>query len=583
MNGTAQFLIAAGCGKPDPVTWSIAGLCTAKGSISVPVNYPAIVPLLVLGGGALVVLVLASVLPKRRYRGLWSTITALTGVGTITDGIVQWAHLSGLTLSPQTAVTMGDQIFYDHFSAFFAILFGCATVLGAALADGYLDREGLDGPEAYVLMMTCSAGAVLMADAAGLISLFLGLEILSIALYTMSAYHRRRAASGEAGLKYFILGSFASAIFIYGAALIYGATGSTQYLQIVVFLADNLVVHNGVLLAGTGLVIVGLGFKVAAVPFHFWAPDVYQGAPTPFVGYMAAVAKAAGFAALLRVLMLALPTEASSWRPIIWVLATASVLVGSVLALVQVDLKRLLAYSSISQAGYVLIALQAGTAAGTTAMCFYLFTYMFMVMGTFAVVSILQGRSESRNDLSALRGLASRSPGLAAAMLVLVLGQAGMPLTSGFLGKWVVFDAAIAQRQYALALIGMLAAAIAAFMYLRIAFLMYSVPGAETPAPATGREASHDRPEHNDPDYGPDYGPDHDGPDHDGSDYETILIAGLPGRDTALALRAAPTSRLHVPVPTAAVLALCAAFTIFAGVSTPVLSLAHSIGLPWSA
>ena len=541
------------------------GLCTAKGSITLAVSYSSIMPLLVLVGGALVILLAAAVMPKRRYPGLWAALTFLIGAGTAVDGLVQWHDLNTFTGVP---LTLGDQIFYDHFSAFFVILFGCATAIGAATSDSYLVRENLDGPEPYIFMLLCSAGAVLMAQAAGFISLFLGLEILSISLYTMSAYHSRRAASGEAGLKYFILGSFSSAIFIYGAALIYGATGSTQYYEIYSFLTGaggNVLVHTGVLLAGMGLVIVGLGFKVAAVPFHFWSPDVYQGAPTPFVGYMAAVAKAGGFAALVRVLMLALPTEAANWRPIIWVLATASVLIGSVLALVQSDLKRMLAYSSVSQAGYVLIALQAGTTQGMTAVCFYLFTYTFMVVGTFAVVAVVQGRGEARNDLSSVRGLASRSPWLAGAMLVLLLGQAGIPLTSGFLGKWVVISAAIAKGQYALGLIGMLGAAIAAFFYLRVALLMYMPAAAgSTTVPEAGSE-----PEQEEGVYGT-------------SDLTAIASAGLSGRDSALALRAPPAARLRVPGTTSAVLAICVAFTIFAGISTPVLSLAHTITLPWT-
>jgi NADH-quinone oxidoreductase subunit N len=543
------------------VTAKVTGLCTGKGSITLSVNYASIMPLLILAGGALAILLAAAMMPKRRYPGLWPAITFVIGTGTVVDGLVQWSTLNTYTGVP---VTLGDQIIYDHFSAFFVILFGCATALGAATSDGYLVRENLDGPEPYILLLLCSAGAVLMAQAAGFISLFLGLEVLSISLYTMSAYHHRRTASGEAGLKYFILGSFSSAIFIYGAALIYGATGSTQFVEIFSFLVGNTLVHSGVLLAGMGLVVVGLGFKVAAVPFHFWSPDVYQGAPTPFVGYMAAVAKAGGFAALVRVLMLALPTEASNWRPVIWVLAAASVLVGSVLALVQSDLKRMLAYSSVSQAGYVLIALQAGTTQGMTAMCFYLFTYTFMVIGTFAVVSVLQGRGEARNDLSSVRGLASRSPWLAGAMLVLLLGQAGIPLTSGFLGKWVVISAAIAKGQYVLGLIGMLGAAIAAFFYLRVALLMYIPAGAgASAAVATGSPQ--------DVDEGA-YG---------SSDLTAIASAGLSARDSAVALRAPSTTRLRVPGATTAVLAICVAFTIFAGVSTPVLSLAHTITLPW--
>ena len=554
-------LVAAKTGCTISTLGKVTGLCVAKGSISIPISYRSILPLLILFGGALIVLLLVAVLPKRRYPGLWAGLTVLTGVATIADGLVQWFNLDN---SAHVSVTLAGQIVYDHFSAFFVILFGSATVLGALITDGYLVRENLDGPEPYVLMMLCSAGAVFMAQAAGLISLFLGLEVLSISLYTLSGYHHRRPASGEAALKYFILGSFSSALFIYGAALTYGATGSLQYAQIFTFLTGNVLLHNGVLLAGMGLLIVGLGFKVASVPFHFWAPDVYQGAPTPFVGYMAAVAKAAGFAGLVRVLMLAFPTQVSNWRPIIWVMAAASVLLGAVLALVQSDLKRMLAYSSVSQAGYVLIGLQDGTSSGVQAVCFYVFTYAFMVIGTFAIVGILQGRGEARNDLSAVRGLSARSPWLATAMLVLLLGQAGIPLTSGFLGKWLVIEAVVSKGQYVLGIIGMLGAAIAAFPYLRVALLMYVAPEG-TPA---GQQAEADMASEDDASL-------------QSSDLQTVLAAGLVGRDSALALRAAPTTRLRQNPATSVAIGICAAFTIFAGISTPLLSMAHSISLPW--
>lgn len=553
----ADRLLAAAC-SIDPQSGKVTGLCTAKGSISIPVSFPPIVPLVILLGAALLALLLAALLPKRDYRGLWAGLTATAGLGTLIDGLAQWFSLS----KTDTPWALGGQILNDHFSAFFAILFGSATVLGALISDGYLVREGLDGPEPYILLMMASAGAVLMAEAGGLISLFLGLEIMSIALYAMTAHHRRRAVSGEAALKYFILGSFSSAVFIYGAALVYGATGSTLYLGIFGALVSNTILHNGILLAGMGLLIVGLGFKVAAVPFHFWSPDVYQGAPTPFTGYMAAVAKAGGFAGLLRVLMLALPTQQAEWRPIIWVLATASILVGSVMALVQADLKRMLAYSSISQAGYVLIGVQAGTTDGVTAVCFYLFTYMFMVIGTFAIIGIVQGRGEARNDLGSLRGLSSRSPWLAGSMLVLLLAQAGIPLTSGFLGKWVVIAAVISKGQYELGLIGMLGAAIAAFIYLRVAFVMYMAP---LPAGAVSPTAHEEVPV-----------------TEDAGDYRALATAGLAGRDTVLALRAPSTARLRVPTATAAVIVVCVLITIFAGVSTPVLSLSHGVTLPWA-
>jgi NADH-quinone oxidoreductase subunit N len=554
-------LAAAKTGCTISTLGKVTGLCVTKGSISIPISYRSILPLLILFGGALIVLLLVAVLPKRRYPGLWAGLTVLTGVATIADGLVQWVNLDN---TAHVSVTLAGQIVYDHFSAFFVILFGAATVLGALITDGYLVRENLDGPEPYVLMMLCSAGAVFMAQAAGLISLFLGLEVLSISLYTLSGYHHRRPASGEAALKYFILGSFSSALFIYGAALTYGATGSLQYAQIFTFLTGNVLLHNGVLLAGMGLLIVGLGFKVASVPFHFWAPDVYQGAPTPFVGYMAAVAKAAGFAGLVRVLMLAFPTQVSNWRPIIWVMAAASVLLGAVLALVQSDLKRMLAYSSISQAGYVLIGLQDGTSAGVQAVCFYVFTYAFMVIGTFAIVGILQGRGEARNDLSAVRGLSARSPWLATAMLVLLLGQAGIPLTSGFLGKWLVIEAVVSKGQYALGIIGMLGAAIAAFPYLRMALLMYVAPDGTQTAQRTAADMASE-----------------DDASLQSSDLQTVLSAGLVGRDSALALRAAPTTRLRQNPATSVAIGICAGFTIFAGVSTPLLSMAHSITLPW--
>src|SRR5262245_54767467 len=276
----------------------ITGVCTADNSLHIPVAYASILPILVLAIGSLVVLLVSAVLPKRLRPGLYPSLTALTGALALAAGIWQWFDIG----TKHAQLTIGQQVIYDRFSVFFMILISVATILSALASDHYLRREGLDGVEAYALMLLAGTGAMLMAVSGGLIMLFLGLEIMSIALYVMAAFHRRRVQSGEAGFKYFILGSFSSAIFLYGIALVYGATGSTQFSEIATFLSGNVLPHTGVLLAGMALLIVGLGFKVAAVPFHFWAPDVYQGAPTPFTGYMAAVAKAAGFAGLLRVL-----------------------------------------------------------------------------------------------------------------------------------------------------------------------------------------------------------------------------------------------------------------------------------------
>lgn len=561
-----------------------ATLCSSFGSIHIPINYLSILPVLVLGVGGLVVLGVSAVLPKRSWPGLWSGLTAVVGGISALICIWMWHNVS----NDGARLTISDQVVYDHFSVFFALLFSLAVVMGALVSDSYLRREGLDGPESYVLMMECAAGAVIMAEAAGLILLFLGLEILSIALYVLAAYHRRRAASGEAGLKYFILGSFSSAIFLYGVAMTYGATGSTQYNQIAGFLAHNSLTNSGVLLAGMAFMIVGLGFKVAAAPFHFWAPDVYQGSPTPFTGYMAAVAKAAGFAALLRVLMEALGSQQANWRPIIWLLAVLTLIVGSVVALVQSDLKRLFAYSSISQAGYVLIGLQAGSSAGIASVSFYVFTYLFMAIGTFAVISVLQGRGENRNDLGVVRGLGRRQPVLAFAFLVLLLGQAGVPFTSGFLAKFYVITAVIQRGQYPLAVIGMLTAAIAAFFYLRVALLMYASPARS--AEAQGAESTGSSPLDAATLGGlePGYDAGHDlvvvGAETGSGDPD--LPAGLsdgpgaaaatsvPGR-VSVALLDPPTTKAEVPVAIAVVLAVCVVFTVFAGVSAPVLNLAR--------
>ena len=549
----------------------VTGLCTVANSLHISVAYRSIAPMIILAVGALVLLAVSAVLPKRPRTGLYPALTAAIGGLALLAAVLQWFDGAAKT----GTVEIGGQVLYDRFSVLLLILISTAVILSSLAADSYLRREGLDGVEAYVLMLMSATGAMLMAESGGLIMLFLGLEIMSIALYVMAAYHRRRAQSGEAGLKYFILGSFSSAVFLYGIALVYGATGSTQFSQIAAYLAGNVPANAGVLLGGMALLIVGLGFKVAAVPFHFWTPDVYQGSPTPFTGYMAAVAKAAGFAGLLRVLTQALGTQQANWRPIVWLLAVLSLVVGSVMAIAQRDLKRMLAYSSISQAGYVLLGVQAATAEGSSAALFYLFTYTFIVIGTFAVVDIVQGRGETRNDLGAMRGLGRRNPLLAAAMLVLLLAQAGVPLTSGFLAKFYVIQAAVGQGQYYLAVIAMVAAAVAAFFYLRVGLLMYQAP--------VERDAE----------YGSGFAEGlGEGLGDDGviigsgggasSAVEGVSVAGLepvPSIDGAVAtatLQAPPTGRVVVPATSGVVIAVSVVFTIAAGVSSFVIDFARA-------
>jgi NADH-quinone oxidoreductase subunit N len=274
-------------------------------------------------------------------------------------------------------------------------------------------------------------------------------------------------------MKYFILGAFSSAVFLYGIALVYGATGTTSLTGIARFLAQNTVLDDGVLVAGLALLLVGLGFKIAASPFHMWTPDVYQGAPTPVTAFMASATKAAAFAALLRVLLTAFGVYRADWHLVIFGLATLSLVVGSVAGLVQRDVKRLLAYSSIAHAGYVLIGVEAATRRGTSAALLYLFVYAFMVVGAFAVVLLIGSRGDDNHDLDSYRGLSTREPVLAGALTFFLLAQAGMPFTGGFVVKLQVFAAAVQAGQYAMAIIGVLASVVAAFFYLRVVVAMY--------------------------------------------------------------------------------------------------------------
>jgi NADH-quinone oxidoreductase subunit N len=342
-------------------------------------------------------------------------------------------------------------------------------------------------------MLLSAAGGLVMVGANDLLVLFLGLEILSIAVYVLAGIHVRRARSGEAALKYFVLGAFSSAFFLYGIAMVYGATGSTNFTKISTFLATNVLTNNVMLLAGFALLLVGLGFKVAAVPFHSWTPDVYEGSPSPVVAYMASGVKVAGFAGMIRVFTYTFATYRLDWQPMIYVIAVATLLVGALFAVSQTNVKRMLAYSSISHAGFILIAIEAATTQGTRAALFYLATYTFMVAGSFGVVTVVGRSGDNAHELRDYNGLAKRSPLLAFAFLVFLLGQAGVPFTSGFLAKFGVIGAAVEARSFWLALIAMISSVISAFVYLRIVLAMYDreaeVTGPKLAVPAGARVA----------------------------------------------------------------------------------------------
>jgi NADH-quinone oxidoreductase subunit N len=368
---------------------------------------------------------------------------------------------------------VGEQFGVDGFSVVFAGVVAVAVALAALVLDGFLRRERLEGPEMYVLMLLSAMGGAVMAGANDLLVLFLGLETLSIAVYVMAAMHVRRSESTEAGFKYFVLGAFSSAFLLYGIAFVYGATGSTNLVEIRAFLDTTLVGQDAMLLAGFGLLLVGLGFKVAAVPFHAWTPDVYQGAPTPVVAYMASAVKAAGFAALVRVFVTTFGGYQSDWRPAVAVLAILTLLVGAVMALAQNDVKRMLAYSSISHAGFILVGLQAATPEGTAAVVLYAVAYTFLAIGSYSVLSIVSGPGDRGTTLADLDGLSSRRPTLALGFTLLLLAQAGVPFTSGFVAKFEVIVAAVDADAFWLAGIAMVAAVVSAFLYLRVVLAMY--------------------------------------------------------------------------------------------------------------
>jgi NADH-quinone oxidoreductase subunit N len=348
-----------------------------------------------------------------------------------------------------------------------------ASALPGGAAERTLVTAGVLQTEVYPLTMFAIGGMLLFPAANDLLTLFVALEVLSLPLYLLAGMaRRRRLLSQEAALKYFLLGAFSSAFFLFGAALIYGFAGSVQLSDIDVALGTR-VGQEGLLLAGVGLIAVGLLFKVSAAPFHSWTPDVYQGAPTPVTGFMAACTKVAAFGAMLRIFYVSFGAVSSDWQPMFWAVAVLTMMVGVVVALTQTDVKRMLAYSSIAHAGFILTGMVAADAIGTASVLFYLVVYGFTTVGAFAVVTLVRDSAGEATHLAKWAGLGKRSPLVAATFALFLLAFAGIPLTSGFVGKLVVFSAAIDAGAVLLVIVGVVASAIAAFFYIRVIVLMF--------------------------------------------------------------------------------------------------------------
>ena len=430
-------------------------------------------PLLVLVFGTCFLLLAGSLIPTWPRNGYAWFTGAVTTVAIVLN-CIKWNDLfyeKGTTI-------FGDSISIDRFSVLASITILTALVLSCFLMSAYVTRMHSDGPELFALMLTAAIGAIVMVAANDLIVLFLGLEILSLSLYLLAASNRGREQSQEAGLKYFILGGFASAFLLYGIALVYGATGSTKISGIASSLSGTIAkTHtDSLLLIGIGMMIIGFGFKVSAAPFQVWTPDVYEGAPTPVTAFMASAGKVAAFGALLRVLLVALPNRIDDWRPVIWALAIITVFTGSILAVVQTNVKRMLAYSSISHAGFILIGIEAAAhlkGDGLASTMNYLVIYTVMVIGSFAIVLALSGTADGDTSLSSFRGLAKRRPALALAFSVLLFAQAGVPFTAGFVAKFGVIKSAVEVQSYAIAVAAMVGAVIGAYLYLRIVVSMW--------------------------------------------------------------------------------------------------------------
>lgn len=437
-----------------------------------------LLPEIVLTGWALIVLLVAS----------WKHHTAedsrLAGWLSFAGVVLSGGALAWLWLNDVGPLGLAQMVALDPFR-YAAVAITLVAAAGTILISlGYMERERLLAPEYYPLILLATAGMMFLSGAEDMIVLFLGLEVMSVAVYVLAGYDRTNASSAEAALKYFLIGAFASGFLLYGIALIYGATGTTNLSLIGAQLAGGpLSLMAGL---GLGLLLIGLGFKVAAVPFHMWAPDVYDGAPTPVTGFMATGVKAAAFVALVRVLVESFPSAENLWQPVIYWLAIASMVLGNLVALAQPTLKRMLAYSSIAHAGYILAAVWPGSRIGAGAVLLYLAAYVITTLATFGFLAALGRDGEREVTYDGIAGLATRRPWIALGLSVCMLSLLGFPGTIGFIGKWYILSAVIAEGETILAIVLVVTSVISAGYYLPVIMSAYMKPA---PSPTAYQEA----------------------------------------------------------------------------------------------
>jgi NADH-quinone oxidoreductase subunit N len=369
----------------------------------------------------------------------------------------------------------------DNFGLFVTWVLIIVGLLSLAISGPTVERERLPAGEYYALMLFATAGMMLMATASDLLVIFLALEVLSLAVYVLTGIRRESPVASEAAFKYFLLGAFSSAFFLYGIAFTYGLTGTTRLDRIGSLLAAQSTPATPMQLLAIGLLLVGFAFKVSAVPFHMWTPDAYEGAPPAVTGFMSTGVKAAAFAAFVRVFLAAFEPLRGDWSAVLWVVAVATMIVGTVVGLAQSNIKRMLAYSSIAHGGYLLVALLAANDVGKGAVLFYLWVYAITNVGAFGVIAMLESADQPNDQIRDYAGLWSEHPALAALMTIFLLSLGGFPPMAGFIAKWYVFSAAVKAGYAWLAIIGVLTSVISVFFYLRVVVMMYMTPNA-TPA-----------------------------------------------------------------------------------------------------